>query len=82
MLGRTKPKTTKELGALAEEHAARYLASRGCRIRARNYRLPRGPEIDIIAEQKDVLVFVEVKSLRSTEVTNPRDGVGRDWTCV
>ncbi len=75
MLRRGRPATSKDLGQLAEEHAARYLASRGYRIRARNFRLPTGPELDIVAEQQDTLVFVEVKSRSTTEVANPRDAV-------
>jgi len=72
--GRRKPKTTKELGRIAEDHATRYLRSRGYRILQRNYTTPRG-EIDIIAEHRDALVFVEVKSRTSTEDFDPRDSV-------
>lgn len=75
MFGRARPKTKKELGRIAEDHAARYLASRGYRIKDRNFRLSRGPEVDIIAERKDVLVFVEVRSRSSTGFGNPRDSV-------
>jgi len=72
--GRRKPKTTQELGRIAEDHAARYLRSKGYRIRERNYTTPRG-EIDIIAEHRNSLVFVEVKSRTSTEDFDPRDSV-------
>lgn len=47
-------------GAQAEERAARYLASRGLDILARNYRTRLG-EIDLIARDGAVLVFVEVR---------------------
>jgi len=72
--GKRKPKTRQELGRIAEDHAARYLRSKGYRIVERNYRTPRG-EIDIIAEHRDSLVFVEVKSRTSTEDFDPRDSV-------
>ncbi|HUU55203.1 MAG TPA: YraN family protein [Armatimonadota bacterium] len=72
--GRRKPKTRQELGRIAEDHAGRYLRSKGYRILERNYRIPRG-EIDIIAEHRDSLVFVEVKSRTSTEDFDPRDSV-------
>jgi len=72
--GRRKPKTTQELGRIAEDHAARCLRSKGYRIVERNYRTPRG-EIDIIADHRDSLVFVEVKSRTSTEDFDPRDSV-------
>lgn len=72
--GRRKPKTRQELGRIAEDHAARYLRSKGYRILERNYTTPRG-EIDIIAEHRNSLVFVEVKSRTSTEDFDPRDSV-------
>ena len=50
-------------GAAAEALAARFLASRGLTIVGRNYRC-RGGEIDLIALERDTLVFVEVR-LRS-----------------
>jgi putative endonuclease len=75
VFGRVKPKTRRELGQIAEDHAARYLASRGYRIRERNFRLGRGPEVDIIAERKDVLVFAEVKSRSAVDEFAPRNQV-------
>ena len=50
-------------GAAAETLAAEFLAKRGVEIIARNYRC-RGGEIDLIARDRDMLVFVEVR-LRS-----------------
>lgn len=50
-----------QTGVLAEESAARFLESRGYRILARRHRTPHG-EIDLIALDGDVLVFVEVKA--------------------
>ena len=50
-------------GAAAETLAAEFLAKRGVAIIARNYRC-RGGEIDLIARDRDMLVFVEVR-LRS-----------------
>ena len=52
-------------GAAAEALAARFLAARGLVIIARNYRC-RGGEIDLIARDRDTLVFVEVR-LRSSD---------------
>lgn len=49
-------------GKLGEDRAARYLTeSLGYRVLCRNYRTPDG-EIDIIALDRDVLVFVEVRT--------------------
>ncbi|MCD7836325.1 MAG: YraN family protein [Lachnospiraceae bacterium] len=52
-------------GADNEQLAADYLAKRGMRIAARNFRTRRG-EIDIIGYEGGYLVFVEVK-YRSTD---------------
>lgn len=55
--------TRQSVGAAAEELAARHLISHGLRILERNFRV-RGGEIDLIADDKGTLVFVEVR-LRS-----------------
>ena len=55
----------KEIGAWGESIAADWLAEQGCQILARNIRTPYG-EIDIIAQQGDVIIFVEVKTLTSS----------------
>ena len=47
-------------GARAEEQAARFLAGRGLKILARNYR-GRGGEIDLVCRDGATLVFVEVR---------------------
>ncbi|MFH1691359.1 MAG: YraN family protein [Candidatus Omnitrophota bacterium] len=51
----------KDLGVLGETIAADYLEKNGYKVIARNYANVRG-EIDIIAQEKDVLVFVEVRT--------------------
>ncbi len=51
------------LGGAGERAAARHLRRQGFRILARGYRTPWG-EIDLIARDGDVLVFVEVKTRR------------------
>lgn len=51
-------------GKSGEELAKNYLVSLGYRIIATNYRNHIG-EIDIIAMDKDILVFVEVKTRTS-----------------
>jgi putative endonuclease len=51
-------------GAAAEALAAEFLVARGLVIVARNYRCRMG-EIDLIARDRDTLVFIEVR-LRSS----------------
>jgi putative endonuclease len=54
------PKTTKTAGDLAEEHALNYLLKNNLKLIERNYRCARG-EIDLIMQEKDCVVFVEVR---------------------
>lgn len=53
-------------GARAEALAADFLLEHGLDIVARNYRTRRG-EIDLIARDRDALVFVEVRQRRSRD---------------
>lgn len=61
----------KELGKKGEEIALRFLKKRGYRIIERNYVCKMG-EMDIIAKEKDTLVFVEVKARTSTTFGPPQ----------
>lgn len=56
----------KEIGSRGEELAVSFLRAQNYKIMTRNYRCRYG-EIDIIAEDKGTLVFVEVKTRSSTE---------------
>ncbi len=62
------------IGDRGEQSAARYLSERGYKIIATNYRARTG-EIDIIAQDKDCLVFVEVKTRRSLACGFPAEAV-------
>jgi putative endonuclease len=53
-------------GRRGEDLAHRYLRRQGFTVVARNYRSRAGSEIDLVARDKDALVFIEVKS-RATE---------------
>ena len=55
----------RRLGAEAEDRAANYLLGLGYTLVTRRFKARRG-EIDLVALDGDVLVFVEVKSRRST----------------
>lgn len=61
-------------GRNGEELAVRYLEEQGYAIVARNYRLRMG-EIDIIARDGEFLVFVEVKTRRSSRYGSPFEAV-------
>ena len=68
------PMNKKERGDLAEEIACRYLIEQGLEILARNYYVRAG-ELDIVALDKDVLVFVEVRSKTKTAYGMPEETV-------
>ena len=61
----------KELGRKGEEIALQFLKRKGYRIIERNYVCKLG-EMDIIAREKDTLVFVEVKARTSTVFGPPQ----------
>jgi putative endonuclease len=62
------------LGVLGEEVAFHYLRSRGYRVLLRNYRCLFG-EIDLVACDGDVLVFVEVKTRTDDSMGAPAEAV-------
>ena len=70
------------LGSRGEDLAKRFLARRGLKILARNYRCPAG-EVDLIvldsctgsASQLGTIVFVEVKTRSSDRHTAPSSAV-------
>jgi putative endonuclease len=64
------------LGKEGEELAVRFLKKQGFRIIGKNYRTPFG-EIDVIAEDGGVLVFVEVKTRSGDAFGFPFEAVDR-----
>ena len=62
------------LGKKGEEFACNLLKKSGYKIIARNFRSRFG-EIDIIAQDKDTLVFVEVKTRWSKRFGRPEEAV-------
>lgn len=64
----------KALGRWGEERAARYLRRRGYRIVRRNYSCRMG-EVDIIAEKRGYIAFVEVKTRSGRDFAEAREYV-------
>jgi putative endonuclease len=62
------------VGLEGEAVARRFLEGLGFRIVEENFNCPLG-EIDLIAEDGEVLVFVEVKTRRSTRFGTPAEAV-------
>ena len=76
------PSSTKGVGDFGERVAARFLSKNGYKILERNY-VALGKEIDIIAHNKDFLVFCEVKTRKTNEKLmkkygRPRDAVNKE----
>jgi len=63
-----------QVGKLGEKAAQKFLRRRGYRIRETGFRCRRG-EIDIIAQQKDYLVFVEVRSKSNLDFGTPEESI-------
>jgi putative endonuclease len=60
------------VGRFGEAVAARWLwLHGGCRILARNFRGRDGGELDLVARDRDVLLFIEVKTRTSTAFGRP-----------
>lgn len=62
------------LGKSGEEVALQYLEKKKYKIIARSFRMFRG-EIDIIAYDRKILVFVEVKARKSRDFGAPEESV-------
>ncbi len=62
------------LGKLGEIIALRFLKKKGYKILEKNFSSPLG-EIDIIAQDKEVICFIEVKTRGSTAFGLPEEGI-------
>lgn len=63
-----------ETGKIGEKHACEYLCKEGYKILETNWRY-NFKEIDIIAEHKNKMVFVEVKTRSNTVFELPQEAV-------
>jgi putative endonuclease len=64
----------KNLGPEGEEIAIRFLQDKGLRIIHKNYKTPLG-EADIVARDKDDIVFIEVKTRSNERFGEPFEAV-------
>lgn len=65
-----------ETGKIGEDLAVRYLQQRNYKIIERNFECRQG-EIDIIAIDKNELVFIEVKTRTSIKYGKPAEAVNQ-----
>ena len=63
-----------ELGKKGEQFAADFLIKSNYNIVERNYRFDKA-EVDIIAQKRDILAIVEVKTRSTKDFGNPQDFV-------
>lgn len=70
--------TNISIGKNGEEIAVKYLEKKGYKILERNRRFSKVCEIDIIALDKDTLVFVEVKTRKTTVYGHPMEAITRN----
>ena len=64
----------RDVGVLGEKLAKNFLKKKGYRIRETNFRCRHG-EIDIIAEKKDCLIFIEVRTKTSADFGSPEESI-------
>jgi len=68
------------LGALGERIAAAWLHRHRCHVLFRNFRAPRGGEVDLVVRDGRVLAFTEVKTRRAGAPGRPLEAVTRSRT--
>jgi len=65
-----------DLGKKGEDISVKFLKKQGYEIIERNYRCSLG-EVDIIAKDKNILCFVEVKARKTEEYGLPQEAIDR-----
>jgi putative endonuclease len=71
---RPSPDPRRATGSAGEDHAVEWLERHGFSIIERNWRCARG-EIDIVARDGDMIVFVEVKTRTGQGAGHPFEAV-------
>lgn len=79
MIGRraSAPSSAEDIGLWGEAHAERVLRKKGYDIVGRRVRVGRRDELDLVARDDTVLVFVEVKTRRTERYGRPMTAVDR-----
>jgi putative endonuclease len=67
--------STRDIGKKAEEQACTYLEEIGYKIVKRNFFFGKVGEIDIVAKDQDIMVFIEVKARSSDSYGSPLDSI-------
>ncbi len=64
-----------QIGKIGENHAKEYLEKQGYKILETNIHFSRTCEIDIIAQDKNTIVFIEVKTRSSEACGSPLEAI-------
>jgi len=73
--------TSQQIGDLGEKIAAKYLQSMGWKLLYRNFRAPKGGEIDLVfrgGESRNLLIFIEVKTRTRRDFGRPMRAVNQE----
>ena len=65
----------RQFGNFGEEIAVKYVQDNGYKILARNVHYSRFCELDIIAQYKKTIVFVEVKTRKNNDFGTPMEAI-------
>lgn len=65
------------VGRVGEDLAVKYLSRQGMKVLHRNFRGPRGGEVDVVCRDGDVLAFVEVKTRTTLDFGRPAAAVNK-----
>ena len=71
------PRDRPWIGNYGERVAADWLRSQRCKVLARNFKGPHRGEVDIVARDGKLLLFVEVKTRREGTLIRPLDAVDK-----
>jgi putative endonuclease len=66
------------VGRYGEDVATAWLRANRCKVLARNFKGPHRGEVDVVAREGKVLLFIEVKTRREGTAIRPLDAVGKD----
>ena len=65
------------VGRLGEDLAVKFLRRKGMKVLRRNFRGPKGGEVDVVCRDGDVLAFVEVKTRTTLDYGRPAVAVNK-----
>ncbi len=66
------------IGKAGEDLACRYIEELGYKVINRNWHFSKNSEIDIIAKDKNTLVFIEVKTRTSQNFGHPLEAITKN----